>query len=83
MKELFHHIVVKLLYISARVRLDISPTIAFLCTRVSKSTKQDWEMLRRMLSYLKSTLDMRRHMGTDDLATMRTYVDAAYAIIWI
>ena len=34
--EVFHHIVAKLLFVSKRVRVDISPTIAFLCTRVKE-----------------------------------------------
>ena len=40
--EIFHHIVAKLLFVMKRVRLDISTTIAFLSTRVTKSTKVDW-----------------------------------------
>ena len=39
--EIFHHIVAKLLYVSKRVRVDISTTIAFMCTHVSKSPEQD------------------------------------------
>ena len=50
--ELFHSIVAKLLYISSRARSDISPTIAFLCTRVAKATDQDWLKLHRLLRYL-------------------------------
>ena len=78
--EIFHHIVAKLLYVSKRVRVDISPTIAFLCTRVSKSTEQDWEKLRRLLEYLNGTKNIRRIMGSDGLSSLRTYVDAAYAV---
>ena len=77
--EIFHHIVAKLLFVSKRVRVDISPTIAFLCTRVSKSTEEDWEKLRRMLGYLKGTMNMKRIIGSDGLSTLRTYVDASYA----
>ena len=77
--EVFHHIVAKLLYISIRVRIDIIPTIAFLCTRVSKSTKEDWEKLRRLLEYLNGTLHLRRVIGSDGLQSLTTYVDAAYA----
>ena len=39
--ENFHSIVAKLLFVSKRARLDIGLTIAFLCTRVSRSTEQD------------------------------------------
>ena len=39
--ELFHSFVMKLMWVSQRCRLYISTTISFLCTRVTKSTKQD------------------------------------------
>ena len=40
--KVFHSITAKLLYVSNRARLDIKLAIAFLCTRVSKSTEEDW-----------------------------------------
>ena len=40
--EVFHHIVSKLLYVSTRAQIDIDLAISFLCTRVSKSTEQDF-----------------------------------------
>ena len=40
--EIFHHVVAKLLYVAKRARVDIQLAIAFLCTRVSKSTQEDW-----------------------------------------
>ena len=55
--ELFHSLVMKLMWVSQRCRLDISTTIAFLCTRVSKATVQDWEKLRRCLEYLNGSAD--------------------------
>lgn len=77
---MFHHIVEKLLYVSMRVRVDISPTIACLCTRVSNSTEQDWEKLRRLLGYLNGTKNMRTILRSDGLNTLRTYLDVSYAI---
>jgi hypothetical protein len=35
--------------VSKRGRLDIQLTIAFLCTRISCSTEQDWGKLRRLI----------------------------------
>jgi hypothetical protein len=43
--EIFHSIVAKLLYVSKRARTDAQLAIAFLCTRVSGSTEQDWKKL--------------------------------------
>ena len=45
----FHSVSAKLLYICTRARLDVKLGVAFLCTRVSKSTEQDWSKLRRVL----------------------------------
>jgi len=41
--ELFLSIVAKLLYVSKRARTDLQLAVAFLCTRVSCSTEQDWD----------------------------------------
>ena len=64
--ELFHHIVANLLYVAKRARLDIEPSISFLCTRVSKSTKRDWKKLGRVLGYLKGTMHMSRIIGSEN-----------------
>ena len=39
--DIFHSIVAKLLLLSKRGRPDIEPAISILCTRVTKSTKED------------------------------------------
>ena len=77
--KVFHSITAKLLYVSNRARLDKNLAIAFLSTRVSKSTEQDWGKLRRVLQYLKGTLDMLRTLGADSMMELATLVDASYA----
>ena len=42
----FHSVSAKLLYVSIRARVDLLLAIAFLCTRVSKSTVQDRAKLK-------------------------------------
>lgn len=79
-KEVFHSIVQKLLYVSHRGRPDIQLTISFLCTRVSRSTVQDWVKLKRLLQYLHNTIELNRVLGADDLSVLRTWVDASYAV---
>jgi hypothetical protein len=76
----FHSVAAKLLYVSKRGRLDIQLTVAFLCTRVSCSTKADWAKLKRLLEYLNGSLDEFRVIGADDLEKMMTWVDASYAV---
>ena len=76
----FHHIISKLLYVSKRARLDIDLNISFLCTRVSRSTQQDWEKLRRLLVYLRNTIGMVRIIGANSLDVIKIWVDASYGV---
>jgi hypothetical protein len=78
--EVFHSVAAKLLYVSKRRRLDTQLTVAFLCTRVSCSTQQDWKKLKRLLEYIHGSLDEFRVIGADDLKKMMTWVDASYAV---
>jgi len=78
--EIFHSIVAKLLYVSKRARIDAQLAIAFLCTRVSCSTEQDWKKLIRLLQYFNGTLDMPLILGADSLAKSNSWVDVAYAV---
>jgi len=68
----FQSITVKL-YVSNRARVDLKLVIAFLCTRVSKSTIQDWAKLKRVLLYIKGTLDMPRILGADSMLNLLTW----------
>ena len=54
--NIFHSVVQKLLYITKRARPDIETEIYFLCTRVSKSTLEDWMKLRRVLLFSSTSL---------------------------
>eukprot|EP00934_Nitzschia_sp_Nitz4_P009475 Nitzschia sp. Nitz4//scaffold72_size95085//86078//87917//NITZ4_004773-RA/size95085-processed-gene-0.38-mRNA-1//-1//CDS//3329557414//9465//frame0 len=76
----FHSIVAKLLYISQRGRPDLAPATAFLCTRVAKSTSQDWGKLKRLMQYINDTIDLNLTLGADSLSSFTTWVDAAYAV---
>jgi hypothetical protein len=79
-RETFHSIEAKLLYVWKRGRLDIQLAIAFLCTRVLCSTEKDWLKLKRVLEYLRGTLDNFVTLGADNLGIMRTWVDASCAV---
>ena len=78
--EIFHSVVAKLLYVALRARVDILLPIAFLCTRVSKSTLQDEAKLKRVLEYIACTMEQKYTIGADDLEHLRTWVDASYAV---
>ncbi|GAX20129.1 hypothetical protein FisN_17Lu131 [Fistulifera solaris] len=78
--DVFRSVVAKLLYIAVRARMDILLPVSFLCTRVTKSTKQDQNKLKRVLEYVKGTLELTYTMGADSLNKMRSWVDAAFAV---
>ena len=78
-KKVFHSIVAKLAYVAHRSRSDLLPTISFLCTRVSKSTEQDWTKLKRLIQFVKQTVEDPCYLGADKMSRASTWVDAAYA----
>ena len=78
--EIFHSVTAKLLYVAIRARMDILLPIGFLGTRVSKSTAEDWSKLRRVLEYIKGTIDEEYTLGAENLTTIRTWVDASFAV---
>ena len=78
--EIFHSTTASLLYIMKRARPDIETGVSFLMRRVSKSTKDDWMKLKRILSFLNGTIEDERTIGADSLTEIFTWIDAAYAV---
>ena len=78
--EKFHSIVAKLLFITKRTQPDIETAISYLTTRVSKSNEHDWFKMKRVLSFLKYTLNDKRIIGASSLHDLYTWIDAAYAV---
>ncbi len=54
----FHHATAQLLFLSARARCDIQPATAFLTTHVKCPDEDDWGKVKRVLGYLKRTLNI-------------------------
>ena len=79
-RALFHSITALLLYVSKRARPDISTTIAFLCTRPAVADVDDWRKLRRLLQYIKTTLDLKLVIGADSMTAFKTFIDVAYGV---
>ena len=79
-RETFHSITAKMLFITKRVRPDLEPTVAFLCTRVTESSIDDWKKLKRMMGFAKKTIDDVRIVGATSLTELFTWIDAAYAV---
>ena len=78
--ELFHIIVMKLMWVSQRCRLDINTAIAFLSTRVSQPTEQDWLKLKRVLEFLNGTVKDTLTLGAESLDHLLNFVDVSFAV---
>lgn len=70
----------KLLFITKRAKLDIETAISLLTKKVSKSDKDDWEKLKRVLIWCKNTINDARVVGATSFTDMLTWIDAAYAV---
>jgi hypothetical protein len=78
--ENFHSVNALLLFVSRRCRLDIQTAVGFLCTRVSSPDEDDWIKLRRVLQYLRGTIDLVLTLGADDITKMKSWVDVSYGV---
>jgi hypothetical protein len=80
LREVFHHIVAKGLFVTKRARQDIQPGIAYLRTRVQHPTESDWDKLRRMIRFLKCTKKDVLTLKADNSHVIKWHVDAAFAV---
>ena len=57
MREIFHSVMEKFMYLEERARPNIEMTIAFLCTRVYKSDVGYWKKLKKGIILLQHVND--------------------------
>jgi hypothetical protein len=76
----FHSTVAKLLFIAKRGRPDILLATSFLTTRVKSPDDDDWKKLIRVLSYLRSTINLHLTLHCTNLDKLLWYIDGSYAI---
>src|SRR5210317_2066024 len=79
-RKCLYSLVQKLLWITKRGRPDIMVPIAFLTKRVTKATTEDWAKLRRVLAYLRDTIDKPLILRIDDLTVVKTWTDVSFAV---
>ena len=79
-RERLRSIVGQLLRVCKRGRSDVDLSVAYLCTRASKSTTNDWKKLRRLLHFLQTTTYDERIISAHSLKELYTWVDASYAV---
>jgi hypothetical protein len=78
--KVFHTFVMKGMFLCKRGRQDIQPGIAFLATRTTCSTQEDWNKLLKLMNYLKATQELTPKMSADTTCTTKWYVDASFAV---
>lgn len=80
--ETFHHITMKLQYLSQRGRPDICPAMSFLlCGRVQqRPNEDDYTKLTRVMRYLDDTKDLMLTISADGSFNIYWWVDASFAV---
>lgn len=78
---IYRRLVGKLLYLSVNTRPDISASISILAQKVCKPNTDDWNQLKRVVKYLKSTQEMKLKLSNVQLkeTTLFGYADATWA----
>jgi hypothetical protein len=78
--EIFHSLVMKLMFLCQRSRLDITTAISFLCTRVQSPTEEDWAKLKRVLEFLNGSINDPMILGAESLEELLNFVDVSFAV---
>ena len=68
----------KCMFLAKRGRQDILTGISLLSTRVQTPNEDYWNKLNRLLSYLKSTINIILCLEADDVHELKWYVDASF-----
>ena len=79
-RDVFHHLVMQLMYLSQRGRPDIRTAVSFLYTRVNQPDKDDYKKLRRVMQYLQATVSLCLRLSCDGSGIVQWWVDASYAV---
>jgi hypothetical protein len=80
-REIFHSVVASCLYLSVKVRKDISVAVAFLSSRVQKPADDDMGKLTHLMQYIRTTSDRKLILGGESTQRIpRMYCDASYGV---
>ena len=78
--SIYHTITAKGLFLCKRARPDIQTANAFLTTRVKEPDLDDWKKLKRLIQYLKGTVDLVLTLTSDKLNIIKWYIDASHQV---
>ena len=76
----FHSCVASIAYAAKRTKPETLTTIAFLSTRVSAPTQQDWDKLQRLLKYINATQPRGIILEANKNICVLAYIDASYGV---
>jgi hypothetical protein len=79
-RQWFHTLTAKMLYLAKRGRPEILTAVSYLCTRVDKCTEEDVTKLKRAMGYLKHTKGRGIRFKIGDSKTVTAYIDASYGV---
>jgi hypothetical protein len=75
----FHSMIMMMLYVTKQARPDTAIAVAFLTTRVREPDVDDWQKLKHLIEYLKSTHDLPLVLGALNTGVLHWHVDASFA----
>ena len=78
--NIFHTYIMKLMFLTKRIRPDILPGISYLLTRASRPNEVDWYKLKKILNFLKKTKEEKLTLEADNTQTINWYIDAAFVV---
>lgn len=79
LRDLFHSVTAKLLYLGRMIRPDILLAVSFLTTRVTAPTLNDLIKLQRLLAYLAGSKDLSINISKTPFTQVSGMIDAAFA----
>jgi hypothetical protein len=78
--DIFHRMVMQLLYLSQRGRPDLQTAISFLCKRTSAPDEDDYKKLTRVMRYLQGSIELKLALSADGSGAIQWWVDASYGV---
>jgi hypothetical protein len=78
--EVFHHHTAQLLFLSRRARPDIQTAVSFLTRRVKAPDVDDYKKLRRVMQYLRGSINLVLTLEADDMQVVKWFIDASYGV---
>jgi hypothetical protein len=80
LREFFHSVVAKLLYLCKRTRPDILTEVSFLTKRVLAPQRDDLRKLESTITYIRGTRTLPLILEVTDPVHVTSYIDASFGV---